>query len=117
MKIPTTPLAAGATVGAGVGAAALNPALGASVAGLGALYGGYKGVQWLSTPMGRQWLIKMIKYVENDPLLSKYKIDKAAMVSLLQDIRENPDTPEDEDELEVGAVFGDSANQMFGGAA
>ena len=91
VKFPTTPLAAGATIAAGAGIATDSPILGASLGGVGALMGAFKGGKWLGTPEGKQWLVRVIKAVEKDPLMSRHKIDKATLVSLLQDMRENPD--------------------------
>ena len=92
MKIPTTPLALGSTAVVGAGVLAGTPVAAATAATLTGLFAGYKGIAWLGSPPGRQWIIKMVKAIESDPMLLKtLKADRLALLAML-------DEPKDEEE-------------------
>lgn len=86
LKLPTTPLALGATATAGAGLIAGYPAAAAVGGTLVTLMGAYKGAAWLGTAPGRQWIINMVKAIESDPLLMKtLKADRLALLAMLDD--------------------------------
>ena len=92
LKLPTTPLALGATGAAAGAAVAGAPAIAAGVAGLGTLYGLYKGAKWLPTAEGKHWLTQVIRHIEEDPLLSgKLKTDRLMFINMLNEMEGEED--------------------------
>jgi hypothetical protein len=91
-KIPTTPLAQAATATALVGAASLGG--GAAAASAASLIAGYKGLKWLYSADGRQWLVKMVRLTDTIPQL---KPEVNALVQMSQGLQP-PVVPVPEDE-------------------
>jgi len=89
IKLPTTPLALGATGAAGVGLVAGAPAAAGAAAAIAGLYAGYKGATWLGTAAGRQWMIRVVKAIEKDPLLlQSLKTDRLALLGMLEQTKD-----------------------------
>lgn len=84
-KLPTTPLALGATIGAG---AAVAGGVVPAAATVGTLLAGYKGVKWLSSGEGAQWLGRLVKAAETNPAIMP---EVQALVQLSQGL-----TPEEQ---------------------
>ena len=87
MKFPTTPLAAGATVGAAGSMIAGQPVLAGVVGGGLAGVGAYKGGKWLFSAAGRNWLLKMTRAVADNPMLGA---EKAILVDLYNELTKFP---------------------------
>ncbi len=69
LKLPTTPLAQAATIGAAGTAVGMGGGAGLAVAGgLGAVLAGYKGGKWLFSPDGKRWLANAMVTLDSNPV-------------------------------------------------
>lgn len=91
MKFPTTPLAAGATVGAGVAILGANPTLTTVIGSIAAAYGTTKGMMWLASPPGRQAVLKGIKLMADNPVLKTERLQLIEVYNQLNQLAAGED--------------------------
>ncbi len=87
LRIPTTPIAAGLTVGA------LGTTAGAGAAvTLAGIIAAWKGGQMIFSPAGRELVGKMIRTIESDPTLAKtLRSDRLALVEMMKGAKDEDD--------------------------
>lgn len=92
VHMPTTPVAMAAIPAAGAGFVGGMPAMAATFAlGLTGI-AGVKGAGWLASAPGRAQIARLITALERDPLGSKFKADRAALLDMINGPTEEEET-------------------------